>query len=672
MDFRQAEQAYRKLKAQYDAGQLTEDRMRAALSELMVQDDQGRWWVLGYETGTWYVHDGEKWIPGQPPETAAIGPTRTAAPPAPGQTAQPLPARSQPWPWIAAALAVVGIVAVVLLTRNPDGAGQVAVQGTATDDIAALTSAAADARAATASAATHQAEDTINLSAATRQAEETVAAEAATAEAATRQAADEEQRPLRIAYHSNQSGNHDIWIMNPDGSGQQRLVGSAYDEFPYAWSPGTRELLYTQGIPAAAGRTEREAFGLFLDTGESEVITSGLSNVAGADWSPNGRAVVVASNRRLTDSPEVICGIPVSSAARHDILLVGRGTRTMLVESGTTPGGFRMCGTQSPRWSPPAGGNYIAFAAMDRKPDGDYWNIYRVNTDGTGVCELAAAGNWQNETPAWSPGAGELLYTQGLPAAAGRTEREAFGLFLDTGESEVITSGLSNIAGADWSPDGRTVVVASNRRLTDSPEVICGIPVSSAARHDILLVGRGARTMLVESGTTPDGFRMCGTQSPRWSAAAGGNHIAFAAMDRKPEGDRWNIYRVNTDDGSLCELAAGGNWQNETPAWSPDGRWVVYISTRDSKTPGKYGLFVAPGTCNPGARPVAVVLSSDLDVRVPAWSPDGRQIAFSARNSNGYYDLYVVDVDAQGSPTGKPKQLTTTPSISESGPVWVY
>ncbi len=497
MDFRQAEQEYHRLKAQYDAGQLSEERMRAALSDLMVQDDQGRWWVLGYETGTWYVHDGQKWIPGEPPATATTAPTRTAAPPAPGQTvqqplAQPLPPRSQPWPWIAAALAVVGIVAIVLLTRE-DGLGA----RRPTMQVIAET----PDRLATSEAATRQAEEAATAQAAAAQ---TATAQAATAEAATRQAADEEQRPLRIAYHNNQSGNHDIWIMNPDGSGQQRLVGSAYDEYPYAWSPKTGELLYTQGIRAAAGRTEREAFGLFLDTGESEVITAGLSNVAGADWSPDGRAVVVASNRRLTDNPEVICGIPVSNAARHDILLVGRGTRTMLVESGTTPNGFRMCGTQSPRWSPD--GRYLAFAAMDRKPDGDFWNIYRANTDG----------------------------------------------------------------------------------------------------------------------------------------------------------------------GELCELAAGGNWQNETPAWSPDGRWVVYISTRASSSPSRYGLFVVPGRCNASGQPVAVVLSSELDVRVPAWSPDGRQIAFSARNSNGYYDLYIVDVDNRGNPTGKPRPLTTTPSISESGPVWVY
>jgi Tol biopolymer transport system component len=516
MDFRQAEQEYHRLKAQYDAGQLSEERMRAALSDLMVQDEQGRWWVLGYETGAWYVHDGEKWVTGEPPATATAAPTRSAAPTAPGQAvqqppAQPLRAQSQPWPWIAAALAVVGIVAVVLLTRpGPDGTGQVAVQGTPTDDVAALTAAAADVRAATVKASTVEAviAEAAAAEVATRQAAgvQEATARAATAEAATRQAADEERRPLRIAYHSSRSGNHDIWIMNLDGSGQRRLVGSAYDEFPYAWSPRTGELLYTQGIRAAAGRTEREAFGLFLETGESEVVTSGLSNVAGADWSPDGRAVVVASNRRLTDNPEVVCDIPVTAAARHDILLLSGGRRVLLVESGTTPEGFRMCGTQSPRWSPAAGGNYIAFAAMNREAGRDRWNVYRVNTDGTG----------------------------------------------------------------------------------------------------------------------------------------------------------------------MCELAAGGDWHNESPAWSPDGRWVAYISTRNSSSPSRYGLFVVSGRCSPGTQPAAVVLSSELDVRMPAWSPDGRQIAFSARNSNGYYDLYLIDVDSRGNPTGKPQPLTTTPSISESGPVWVY
>jgi hypothetical protein len=40
---------------------------------MMVQDGQGRWWMIGYETGQWYYHDGEKWVSGTP--TTSTGPT---------------------------------------------------------------------------------------------------------------------------------------------------------------------------------------------------------------------------------------------------------------------------------------------------------------------------------------------------------------------------------------------------------------------------------------------------------------------------------------------------------------------------------------------------------------------------------------------------------------------
>ena len=70
MDFSQVAVEFRKLKAQYDAGALSEADFKARLQDLMLQDEQGRWWMIGYETGQWYVHDGEKWVKAQPPAAA--------------------------------------------------------------------------------------------------------------------------------------------------------------------------------------------------------------------------------------------------------------------------------------------------------------------------------------------------------------------------------------------------------------------------------------------------------------------------------------------------------------------------------------------------------------------------------------------------------------------------
>jgi len=70
MDFSQVEATFAELKAQYEAGDLTEEQFRAQLQELMVQDEQDRWWIIGYKSGLWYYHDGQQWVQDDPPPVA--------------------------------------------------------------------------------------------------------------------------------------------------------------------------------------------------------------------------------------------------------------------------------------------------------------------------------------------------------------------------------------------------------------------------------------------------------------------------------------------------------------------------------------------------------------------------------------------------------------------------
>lgn len=67
MDFGQVETEFGRLKTRYEAGDLAEADLKAQLESLMVEDRLGRWWTKGYETGRWYYHDGEEWVPGDPP-----------------------------------------------------------------------------------------------------------------------------------------------------------------------------------------------------------------------------------------------------------------------------------------------------------------------------------------------------------------------------------------------------------------------------------------------------------------------------------------------------------------------------------------------------------------------------------------------------------------------------
>ncbi|MBC8249085.1 MAG: hypothetical protein H8E90_05355 [Anaerolineales bacterium] len=79
MDFSQVEAKYQRFKVQFEAGALTEEEFKAQLEELMIQDGEGKWWIIGYETGQWYYHDGEKWVQAEPPKPTLAAPPTPAA-----------------------------------------------------------------------------------------------------------------------------------------------------------------------------------------------------------------------------------------------------------------------------------------------------------------------------------------------------------------------------------------------------------------------------------------------------------------------------------------------------------------------------------------------------------------------------------------------------------------
>jgi uncharacterized RDD family membrane protein YckC len=85
--FEQAEREFFALKGQLAAGRITQSGFDAAIKELMLQDVQGRYWMLGADSGKWYVYDGQAWVQAVPPLSEVGQATRpgpeaiTVAPP---------------------------------------------------------------------------------------------------------------------------------------------------------------------------------------------------------------------------------------------------------------------------------------------------------------------------------------------------------------------------------------------------------------------------------------------------------------------------------------------------------------------------------------------------------------------------------------------------------------
>ena len=95
------------------------------------------------------------------------------------------------------------------------------------------------------------------------------------------------------------------------------------------------------------------------------------------------------------------------------------------------------------------------------------------------------------------------------------------------------------------------------------------------------------------------------------------------------------------------------------PAWSPDGRTIAFFAYRD----GGYDLWAV----NPDGTNQRKLTTGAYDDREPVWSHDGRRVAFSSDRGDplgSNYNIWTLDVE-----TGALVQLTTHPA-EDSMPTW--
>ncbi len=91
--FPQVEDEYFKLKGRLATGRITPAQFDAALKALMIQDAQGRWWIISAEDSRWYMSDGTRWVQTDPPTSSPMA----AMPPPPPPTLPPPPISQQPF-----------------------------------------------------------------------------------------------------------------------------------------------------------------------------------------------------------------------------------------------------------------------------------------------------------------------------------------------------------------------------------------------------------------------------------------------------------------------------------------------------------------------------------------------------------------------------------------------
>jgi hypothetical protein len=67
VDFQEADRRYIEIKRRHEAGELAQEEFEEQLKQLMVPDEEGRWWAKSRSSGEWHFHDGNSWVRETPP-----------------------------------------------------------------------------------------------------------------------------------------------------------------------------------------------------------------------------------------------------------------------------------------------------------------------------------------------------------------------------------------------------------------------------------------------------------------------------------------------------------------------------------------------------------------------------------------------------------------------------
>jgi TolB protein len=141
----------------------------------------------------------------------------------------------------------------------------------------------------------------------------------------------------------------------------------------------------------------------------------------------------------------------------------------------------------------------------------------------------------------------------------------------------------------------------------------------------------------------------CFNSYPAWSPD--GRRIVFVhADDIDADGNLVNeqVWVMNADGSHKIQLTSAAAEHDQTPDWSPDGRKIAYMEGGHIFTMRADGSHKTQLTFGGGG---------DFGT---SWSPDGRQIAFVRNFGNGYRPVFVMNADGSNQhqlTSGTPRQF---------------
>jgi dipeptidyl aminopeptidase/acylaminoacyl peptidase len=313
-------------------------------------------------------------------------------------------------------------------------------------------------------------------------------------------------------------------------------------------------------------------------------------------------------------------------------------------------------------------GTWVAYAveSVDPKADKNVSHIWMTSWDGTRTVQLTNREKESESNPRWSPDGRYLAF---VSSRGDKHDNDQLWLLDRTGgEAQPLTKLDGSVVDYAWAPGSRQIALIvqdpdptadkddSKKDEEKTPKPVVIDRFQFKRDNDGYLTGRRQRLMLLDLATRQARRLTTGDDDeylPAWSPD--GSRIAFVSnRDKDPDRtynyDLWIVPAAGPVQAptQLTTFAGADNDPDYSsyPAWSPDGRSIAYLQGGPVQlfAYGTRHLAVIPAA---GGEPRILTAALDRNILQPAWSPDGKSVRFIVEDDK---TQWLGSVGAGGGP----------------------